>query len=442
MEYSIENAINMINHSKTKEYFKEVISSFEHKNYRSAVVMLYSVVICDLIYKLKDASEIFNNQTASTILQEIERRQHENPKSPEWERYLIDEVTNTRAFLDTHEAENLKILQKHRHLSAHPVLDQVDILFYPSPETVEFHIRSMVEGILSKGPIMNGDAFNSLLEDLSIRKKTLQHEPTLRQYVGSKYLDHINHLLEKKFFKSLWRIVFFLENQECTDNREINYKVLKYMLERNSDALHSFIETETRHFSNLKVDNPIIIELLIDLLSKNSGLFQLLDAHVKHLITEKIKTKEHLRIKAHFVESNFISHLENLKSRYHHVEHTYFGEKFWINYHVFDHKDIKILEELSREFDAFDSFIEFCIEHFKHSTNFNTADYLFDYCIVPYLHKFNQEQILSLLDAMNSNDQIYNRRQSVSDNKIVKTHADKLLQGVEYEKRFSNLEFE
>ena len=34
-----------IKHANTREYFKEVISSYYNENYRSAIVMLYSIVI-------------------------------------------------------------------------------------------------------------------------------------------------------------------------------------------------------------------------------------------------------------------------------------------------------------------------------------------------------------------------------------------------------------
>ena len=36
--------------NKTREYFNEVMASYSIENYRSAIVMLYAVVICDLIY--------------------------------------------------------------------------------------------------------------------------------------------------------------------------------------------------------------------------------------------------------------------------------------------------------------------------------------------------------------------------------------------------------
>ena len=45
--------IDNIYSSKTREYFREVLSSYSNGNYRSAVVMLYSVCICDLFLSYK-----------------------------------------------------------------------------------------------------------------------------------------------------------------------------------------------------------------------------------------------------------------------------------------------------------------------------------------------------------------------------------------------------
>lgn len=47
--------------SKTKEYFKEVVSSYINGNYRSATVMLYSVAICDILFKLQELKDMYND---------------------------------------------------------------------------------------------------------------------------------------------------------------------------------------------------------------------------------------------------------------------------------------------------------------------------------------------------------------------------------------------
>ncbi|MEC1395969.1 hypothetical protein [Peribacillus simplex] len=50
MENTVQELAEMIYHHKTKKYFDEVLNSFENENYRSSVVMLYTVVICDLVF--------------------------------------------------------------------------------------------------------------------------------------------------------------------------------------------------------------------------------------------------------------------------------------------------------------------------------------------------------------------------------------------------------
>lgn len=64
LPYSIPEQIEKIYHHKTKAYFKEVMSSYNNKNFRSSVVMLYSVVVCDLIYKLYDLRDIHSDEKA------------------------------------------------------------------------------------------------------------------------------------------------------------------------------------------------------------------------------------------------------------------------------------------------------------------------------------------------------------------------------------------
>ena len=47
--------------AKTGEYFNEVLSNYANGNYRSAVVMLYSVAICDLLFKLQELADMYND---------------------------------------------------------------------------------------------------------------------------------------------------------------------------------------------------------------------------------------------------------------------------------------------------------------------------------------------------------------------------------------------
>lgn len=51
-EYSIEQRASQIFDARSREYFSEVLSCYTAGKYRSAVVMLRSGVVCDLLFKI------------------------------------------------------------------------------------------------------------------------------------------------------------------------------------------------------------------------------------------------------------------------------------------------------------------------------------------------------------------------------------------------------
>lgn len=53
--------------SQIRNYFKEIISSYDNENYRSAMVMLYSTIICDLLLKLKELSDVYGLSRAAVL---------------------------------------------------------------------------------------------------------------------------------------------------------------------------------------------------------------------------------------------------------------------------------------------------------------------------------------------------------------------------------------
>lgn len=62
MKLYLDN-VDSIYFDKSRNYFREVINSYENGNYRSAIVMLYSLVVCDLLLKLNELDDIYNERT-------------------------------------------------------------------------------------------------------------------------------------------------------------------------------------------------------------------------------------------------------------------------------------------------------------------------------------------------------------------------------------------
>src|ERR1022692_3467150 len=99
-EFAIEQRAEAIVDRRTREHFREVLSSFVSGNHRSAIVMLWTVVVCDLVNKLIDLRDEHSDGTATRILKDVESQQKQNPKSPGWESDLLEAVWKDTQLLD------------------------------------------------------------------------------------------------------------------------------------------------------------------------------------------------------------------------------------------------------------------------------------------------------------------------------------------------------
>ncbi|WP_227451238.1 hypothetical protein [Pseudomonas fluorescens] len=159
--------------------------------------------------------DIYDDASAKKILGEMSRIQSEDWKSSAWEVQLIDDVHKKTNLIDTAEYENLRYLQKQRHLSAHPVLNKERELHSPNKETVRSLLRCVLEGLLIKPPFYSQHILNELLEDISESKSVLNSPVKVKKYVESRYLHRTTPVVELSLFRSMWKIVFKVENEDC-----------------------------------------------------------------------------------------------------------------------------------------------------------------------------------------------------------------------------------
>src|SRR5699024_2363334 len=166
---------------------EEVLSSYNNGNYRSAVVMLWSVAICDIVYKLQSLVDLYDDAAAKEILNEVSGIQEKDYKTSSWELKLLDEAHEKTYLLDSYEYENLRYLQKQRHLSAHPVLNSERELHSPNKETARSLLRNTLEGLLVKPPFYTQRVMTELLEDLSENSAILNSQEKVKRYIESRY---------------------------------------------------------------------------------------------------------------------------------------------------------------------------------------------------------------------------------------------------------------
>ncbi|WDQ32149.1 hypothetical protein PTQ21_27845 [Paenibacillus marchantiae] len=407
MDFSIEYVSEKIYHPKSKEYFQEVISSYHNGNYRSALVMLYSVTICDLLYKVTDLKELYNDQTAISIMSEVEALQKANSKSSEWETKLVDLIQDRTSLINVAEKQHIENLRLNRHLSAHPVVNENYILYAPNKESVRAHIRNILESVLIKPPLLSKKITIELLEDLARLDGALLDDQRLKRYLETKYLRHFVPEVESKVFRDFWKMVFKTENDETTKYRDLNYRALKIMYERNHVNLLTQINNEKNYYSDITLGVPI--EYLISFLTLYNGVYNALNEACKALIERTVENSRSLLISAWFLQDNIERHIDYVKS-------TMVSELG--NY--LDVERIRDLIIIAEDQGLQNKVYELNIAIFANSYNFDQADYNYSQFIKPYIKKFNKDNILSLLKEANGSSQIYNRSRKREESEEIK----------------------
>lgn len=249
--FEIETIKERIHFGKTKEYFEEVLSSYQIGSYRSSVVMLWAVAITDIIYKLQYLVDLYSDSSAKEILDEVRSIQDEDTRSSSWELGVIDSVLKKTHLIDSADYENLRYLQKQRHLCAHPVLKENLELHKPNKETVRALIRNTLEGLLIKPPFYTQKVITEILEDLDEAKEALNTKEKVKTYLESRYLNRMNEDVEFALFKALWKLTFKLDNDKCNENRLINIDVIRLITSRHKTRLNALIVADKDYYSNI-----------------------------------------------------------------------------------------------------------------------------------------------------------------------------------------------
>jgi len=437
MSYSLQDQIEKIYHHKTKAYFKEVINSYNNENYRSAVVMLYSVVICDLIYKLYDLRDIHNDEKAKKILSDLNQGKEDNPVSPEWENDLVEKSFHEAKILENDVYTHILALKKDRNLSAHPVLNSLDILYEPHEDLVKSHMRNMLDGLLTKSPIFTKKIFVPFMEEIARIKDEFSTDERLTSYIESKFLEHFNVELTEYVFKHLWKSVFKNDNELERKNREINYKVLLIIFEKNQISLEKFIEKENGFFSEFLDENHNILNKLVDFLSKYPSIYTLFKTHTKELLKNRIKSENNLFVKSHFLSESVYDHFEELDDKFHGEAHTFYTQPY-ISYYRFGKEEVKFLFELGEKYNAVKEFYDLMISHYYHSGHFVHADIAYQYCIEPYYKNFDKIQYETLLSEINYNPQCHKRNYARSEHEVLIEDArGKFEEGFDFKSKYS-----
>ena len=414
--------IDEIYFSKTKEYFEEVISSYSIGNYRSATVMLYSVAICDILFKLQELKDMYNDTVADGILKEVDksRNAHDNKSKSKWEKELVDNVYNKTELLDLEAYTNLNHLYDHRNFSAHPALNENYELVAPSKETTIANIKNILKDILVKPPIFIKNIVNTLTEDLKGKSGLYENEDRkLAIYLNNKYFSKMSKSMKLVTLKAFWKFCFCLpEDEDCQNNMAINRKALEILIAGFQQDAIEYIKANSHLFSVANAEGCQMN--LVIFLSKFPELYNELNSDTQLQVDAIINKDTRAKSVAWFKYKTVDSHLDYLKS----ILHLRL-EPNAIKRMVVYYSDIGEMIKL----------IDFFVWYYGESGSYDSADSRFELAIEPFLDRMTARQFEEIIENTNNNRQIWDRGLAYSaNNKIMRYAKNVLDDGFDYSK--------
>lgn len=393
-DFSVELASEQIHDQRSKEYFQEVLGSFINGNYRSAVVMLWSVVVADFVFKLQALRDLYQDPVATSILDAIGQRQTAAPTSSEWEPFLIEEINNRTHFLETGDYQHLVNLQKLRHLSAHPVLSSANLLFSPNKETTRSLIRNALEAVLLKPPIFSKRIVNEFVVDIAAKKELLPDQQALSRYLNAKYFRGLHLSVEQELLKALWKFCFRTSNPDTDANRDINSRALKLLFQRHPVELRQFITLNAESFSEV-APNGAPLGALINFLSEFPSLFNVLTDAARVPLAAYVDTDVNLLAIAAFTSNSFGEHLNRLQGlEYESLRKL--SDESWK--HLLTKAEAEGLNDAAHSI---------AVKIYTGSLSFDSADSNFARFITPIIEGFSSASLILLLDGIEGNNQTH-----------------------------------
>jgi hypothetical protein len=262
-------------------------------------------------------------------------------------------------------------------------------------------IRNTLEDLLIKPPFYTKKIIDELLENIAEAAPALNTREKVKRYVESRYLSRLKPEVELSIYRSLWKLVFKLEDEDCIKNRVINLHTLEVIGNRKPESILNQIKGEKDYYSNVS-SSPIPLDYLVFYLSKNPKIYHdLLNEDAKLKIQHNVKTTQRSKICGWFVKENLEGHYEDILSL---IEND-------INFN-FRKGELKFLLEIADTEEWQHLFGRILSTYYCASRRFDEANSRFQQAISPYLEVFDNETIELLIEQMEQNKQVYGRRKA------------------------------
>ena len=456
--FILEEQLEKVVDVRTKTYLNEVVSCYNSGNYRGAVVVLYTTVIFDLLRKLKVLKDIYNDNGAKEIIENITKQQVDEPKNSTWEGDLIEKVYNKTKLITLVEKEELLYIKTVRNYAAHPIvkIDSDDLeLKEITKETAKDLIRKAFEILFLRDAILAKKVTDEICKDLNQFYDRVKTDG-LEDFLKTKYFHRMTQKRKDELFKALWKFVFALTNYDCDKNRKSNFWGLLYLFNENKNHYKELIKSdENYYFGNLKLETfknwfennksrkncshfyvddfnkTSMIMNLIEFVVKAPDIYKIFNIHAKNIIIQSINHmyidcdvteitvnncsneklfEQQVIIKACsvFLSQDIQQHFKMIFKMIDNYMHTGRSND-WTepsNYCVFKERELEKIHCQCEYLGYEKEYIEFLTEYCMGAKQYSQAPVLFEY-LLKYEYRFDESDFYRILTEMNYNSQYY-----------------------------------
>lgn len=406
MEIDIERQVEKITNVKTKEMFTEVYQLYAIHNYRACIVMLWSCIVCDLLYKLEESVVLHNDSIAKNILEDVNKIRNMDDFQVNWESKFIVMIRDRTKFLSDISFQQLNEIHKHRHWCAHPVfVDNYD-LYMPSRELCRDSMQQALSIVFVRPSFMTKHLTTMVLESLETFKRYNPDYEILGRFLDERYMKNLPIELKKKIFRDLWHIVFSVTTDEKADaNRSINMLAIRHLIDGTPNLL-DLLSEEREYYSKISATDDIL-EMFFILSAHFPLIWNRLTESCKTILKGETERNHILDFLAVCIDENIENHFNRLsEAPIYETTNGWNGSMIYANLSI---NQIRTMFNISDIYGKKNSFFSFLIKMHGKSTCYDDANLTCEF-IQPYLQFFDKESIDLLLHMINSNNQCYTRR--------------------------------
>ncbi len=257
--------ISLIKRSDSRKYFEDVLQSYYSKNYRATILLLYSLTIDDLYYKLM----VMNDRKYENLSEEIQKIEELSKNASKYSEIedKIYKIYKEKNILNHDTMDTLEFFKKIRNKCAHPSFFK-DEKYDPLSEEVYMIIKRVYHDILTKEAFIK-DPYKLIKSDIENKewgnitdvimgfKTHEEHYAIFSLYFRDKYFEKFTDNNFEKLFSTLIKLIILKKDEWSILNQYKNMllmeSIIKYLYDKGKiSILHNKYE-----WSNIMEDHLI-----------------------------------------------------------------------------------------------------------------------------------------------------------------------------------------